>query len=172
MDTQIFSNAKWLSVDQNSGYGPSPIPDSRDVEIGSLINTWQSFGSQLRSDTAAKIREDQRFTLLAFSERMATAAVRQKDPACIYLGLLALGIDGWKGDWRDNATILCLHYDAAMRITADPSQMFRKAGRMLAEKVNRSFEEFLARTDEDKALDVMGYVIGRDEGGFRYIREW
>jgi hypothetical protein len=30
----------------------------------------------------------------------------------------------------------------------------------------------LARTDEDKALDAMGYATGRDEDGFRYIRDW
>lgn len=118
------------------------------------------------------ISEDQRFTLLAFAERMATSAVRHKDPNLIHLGLLALGLDGWKSDWRDNATILCLHYDAALRLSIDPEQVFRNAGCLLSDKVNRSFSEFLARTDEDKALDAMGYATGRDEGGFRYKRDW
>jgi hypothetical protein len=172
MDTQIFTNAGWLNVDQNNGYGPAPIPNPRDGEIESLLVKWQSLNSPERSAAAAQINEDQRFTLLAFAERMATAAVRHKDPSRIHLGLLALGLDGWKSDWRDNATILCLHYDAATRLAADPGQVFSKAGCLLSEKVSQSFADFLARTDEDKALDAMGYVTGRDEGGFRYNRDW
>jgi|APTNR8051073442_1049403.scaffolds.fasta_scaffold16187_2 hypothetical protein len=172
MDTQIFADAEWLNVDQNNGYGPAPIPSQRDGEIETLLIRWQSLSSPERSAAAAQISEDQRFTLLAFAERMATAAVRHKDPNRIHLGLLALGLDGWKSDWRDNATILCLHHDAARRITADPGQVFRKAGCLLSEKVSRSFGDFLARIDEDKALDAMGYVAGRDEGGFRYKRDW
>lgn len=172
MDTQIFANADLLHVDQNNGYGPAPIPSPRDGEIESLLAKWLTLSSPKRSEAAALISEDQRFTLLAFSERMATAAVRRKDPNRIHLGLLALGLDGWKSDWRDNATILCLHHDAARRLAADPGQVFQKAGSLLSEKVSRSFTDFLNRTDEDKAIDAMGYVTARDEGGFRYKRDW
>jgi hypothetical protein len=172
MDIEIFSNAGWLNVDQNNGYGPAPIPSSRDAEIESLLVKWQAFSPSERSEAAARIIEDQRFTLLAFAERMATSTVRQRDPNRIHLGLLALGLDGWKTDWRDNATILCLHYDAARRLAADPSHIFSVAGSLLSEKVSRSYANFLARTDEDKALDAMGYATGRDEDGFRYIRDW
>jgi hypothetical protein len=172
MDTQLFANADWLHVDQNNGYGPAPIPSPRDAEIESLLVRWLALSSTERSTAAALISEDQRFTLLAFAERMATAAVRHKDPKRIHLGLLALGLDGWKSDWRDNATILCLHHDAALRLSSDPEQLFRKAGCLLSEKVNRSFSEYLAGTDEDKTLDAMGYSTGRDEGGFRYKRDW
>lgn len=172
MDTQLFAKADWLHVDRNNGYGPAPIPSPRDGDIESLLVKWQALGFSERSATAALISEGQRFTLLAFAERMATAAVRHKDPSRVHLGLLALGLDGWKSDWRDNATILCLHHDAALRLTADPEQVFRKAGSLLSEKVSSSYSDFLARPDEDKALDAMGYATGRDEGGFRYKREW
>jgi hypothetical protein len=172
MDTEIFSNAGWLDVDQNNGYGPAPIPSPRDAEIEALLVIWQAFSSSERSKAASEITEGQRCTLVAFAERMATSAVRHKNPSRIYLGLLALGLDGWTSDWRDNYTVLCLHYDAARRLSVDPAYLFRNAGSLLAEKVCRSFVGFLARTDADKALDAMGYRAGRDEDGFRYIRNW
>lgn len=172
MGTQIFTNAKWLSVDQNNGYGPAPIPSPRDGEIESLLVKWQSLCPSERSTAAAQISEDQRLTLLAFAERMASTAVRVKDSSRIHLGLLALGLDGWKIDWRDNVIILSLHHDAVRRLGADPRQVFSQAGLLLSDKVNRAFADFLARTDEDKALDAMGYVTGCDEGGFRYKRDW
>lgn len=172
MSAHIFATADWLDVDQNRGYGLAPIPSPRDDEIESLIAEWQRLDSLHRSEAAAFISEDQRFTLLAFSERMATASVRQNDPNRLHHGLLALGLDGWNSDWRENAAILCLYYDAARRLNTDPVQLFGKAGCLLSEKVGRSFSDFLARTDEDKALDAMGYVVGRDEDGFRYKRDW
>lgn len=172
MNKEIFSNAEWLNVDQNIGYGPTPIPSARDAEIESLLVKWQAFSPSDRNEASARIIKNQRFTLLAFAERMATSAVRQKDPKCIHLGLLALGLDGWNTDWRDNVTILSLHYDAAIRLAADPSFIFSEAGNLLSEKVRRSYANFLARNDEDKSLEAMGYAIGSDDDGFRYIRGW
>jgi hypothetical protein len=172
MNDDIFSNAAWLSVDHNSGYGPATIPHPRDAEIQSLLSDWILLEPAIRSRAAIALSEDQQFTLLAFSERMASAAIRTKNAECIFYGLLALGIDGWLSDWRDNVTLLCLHYNASKKLGISPEEMFSKAGKILSEAVAAALAAFLKRSAEDKALDSMGYDEGSDDGGFRYKRTW
>ena len=88
------------------------------------------------------------------------------------MGLLALGIDGWRGDWRDNAALLSLHYDAGQRIGADVNLLFKEAAALLSPKVANAFLSFLRRSSADKAIVAMGYVVGADADGFRYERTW
>jgi len=168
----IFSSALWLNVEKNEGYGPKPIPDPRDAEISELLDKWMALPAPERQVAAAQIAEGQRFTLLAYSERMASLAVRTSDKAHLLRGLVALGVDGWRNDWRDNALLLSLHYDAAVRVGVQPSQIFDAAGSLLSTAVSKRFSEFLKRSDEDRSLEAMGYSTGADQQGFRYLRDW
>ncbi|MGH8021736.1 MAG: hypothetical protein ACREIA_26330 [Opitutaceae bacterium] len=172
MEKLLFSGADWLSVTENNGYGLLPIPHPRDDEIKALILRWIALDVASRQQTAAAIKEDQRFTLLAYSERMASRAVREKNVELVFLGLLALGLDGWRNDWRDNAALLCLHYDAAQKVGAQPDAVFARAAGLLSDKVATALRGFLRRSSEDKSLDAMGYEEGRDDDGFRYRRTW
>lgn len=167
----IFLIATWLNFDSNIGYGGLPIPQPRDSEITQLLNAWVGLDKSIRQVAAQQIREPQRFTLLAYSERMASLAVRTRDQEMIFFGLVALGIDGWNGDWRDNAEIICLHYDAAQRI-CNPEKIFEKAAANLPLKAAIALRSFLQRSQEDKSLEAMGYSVGSDADGFRYKREW
>ena len=98
--TNHFEAAEWLRATNNRGYGPLPIPQPRDAEIEALLRSWMALDESTRQAAAQGIAEEQRFTLLAYSERMASLAVRKRNQELIRLGLLALGIDGWRGDWR------------------------------------------------------------------------
>jgi hypothetical protein len=168
----IFSNAGWLNSDSNVGYGALPMPQPRDHEITNLLNDWLQLNNLVRQVVTQQVKESQRFTLLAYSERMASFAVRTRDQQKIFLGLLALGIDGWNGDWRENVEILCLHYDAAVRIQVMPEQIFENVASILSLKASTAFSEFLRRSPEDKSLNSMGYSAGSDVDGFRYKRDW
>lgn len=168
----IFSSADWLSADLNIGYGVLPIPDARDIEITELIKAWLKLDVSIRQAETQKIREQQRYTLLAYSERMASLAVRTRDQEKIFFGLLALGIDGWRGEWRDNAEIVALHYDAAQRIDESPDQIFDRAATKLSLKVATALRSFLRRSSTDRSLTAMGYSVGSDTDGFRYKRDW
>lgn len=168
----IFSSATWLNIDSNIGYGTLPIPSSRDEEITQLIEAWIKLDEGVRQIAAQQIMESQRFTLLGYSERMASLAVRTRDHKKIFLGLLALGVDGWKGDWRDNAEILCLHYDAAKRTGVIPGQIFEKAASFLPLKVATALRSFMQRDPADQSLEAMGYSAAIDGDGFRYKRDW
>ena len=168
----IFSSATWLNVDSNIGYGTLPIPQPRDSEITNLLETWVGLNEVERQAAAQRIVESQRFTLLAYSERMASLAVRIHDKEKIFLGLLALGVDGWHGDWRDNAEVLCLHYDAATRVCGAQEKIFKRAAKFLPSKAATALSSFLQRSKVDQSLKAMGYSAECDSDGFRYKRDW
>lgn len=167
-----FSDIEWLNAAENCGYGALPIPHSRDYEIEELIYRWIALDEAPRQQTAATIVDDQRFTFLAYSERMASLSVRKNNEGFAFLGLLAMGLDGWRYDWRDNAALICLHYDALLKIGIQPDVIFNRASYYLSSKVAAALSTFLLRSAEDKSLNAMGYEEGSDNDGFRYRRTW
>lgn len=172
MATGIFESAKWLIGEETDGYGTWPIPHRIDEEISALLLGWVALDKASREAVASQVTAEYKFTLIAFSERMASLAVRDRNQEHILLGLLALGLDGWRDDWRDNAAVLCLHHDAAQRIGECPSGLFEEAARMLPDKPADALRSFLHRSGEDKTVEAMGYSIASDAGGFRYKRTW
>jgi hypothetical protein len=103
---------------------------------------------------------------------MASLAVRDRNPECITLGLLALGVDGWHGDWRDNATVVSLHYDASRRLGVDTGNLFEEVATLLPLNAANALRTFLLRSENDRTVEAMGYAIGTDADGFRYKRTW
>ena len=168
----LFVSADWLKFENNLGYGTLAIPQPRDTDITKLLQDWVKLDKSVRKKAAQKILEEQRFTLLAYSERMASLAVRERNQDMITFGLLALGIDGWRGDWRDNAVIISLHYDAAQRLNINPKEIFEKVAALLPEKPAAALRSFLHRSVDDRTLEAMGYSAGSDADGFRYKRTW
>jgi hypothetical protein len=108
---------------------------------------------------------------LAYGERMASLAVRESNQELLVFGLIALGLDGWRFDWRENIMILSLHYDAAERIGAKPELVFEKAAALLNERVAKALHSFIGSA-ADKSLEAMGYIAAVDNQGFRYRRTW
>jgi hypothetical protein len=173
MRTNLFAAADWLKVENNQGFGLLPIPRPRDGEIEALLCSWMALDAQARQASAQGILEEQRFTLLGYSERMASLAVRKRDQRLVVLGLVALGVDGWRlGDWRDNALLISLHYDAAQRIAADAGALFENAASLLPPKPASALRSFLRRPAVDKTIEAMGYVVETNADGFRYRRTW
>ncbi len=136
-----------------------PIPQRRDAEISSLLRAWLELDEPTRKAALSQLPSDCRFTLLGYSERMASLAVRDRNKEHVLLGLLALGLDGWRDDWRDNVLVVCLHYDAAKRIGLRPNDLFEQAAALLPEKPAIALRSFLRRSEEDKSLEAMGYAV-------------
>src|ERR1700726_205544 len=101
MADDLVASAEWLRAENNRGYGKLAIPQPIDDETTKLLQTWASLSPSARLAASLRVLDEQRFTLLGYSERMASLAVRTRDIEKIFFGLLALGIDGWRGDWRD-----------------------------------------------------------------------
>lgn len=172
MTTDLFSSARWLLGKETDGYGTWPIPHRVDAEITGLMQAWMEQDEPKRKAVAEQIKEEQRFLLLAYSERMASLAVRNHDRDLILLGLVALGVDGWQFDWRENMVLLCLHYDASRRIGAAPADLFEEAAQLLPKMPADALRSFLRRSEEGRSLAAMGYVAAADADGFRYQRTW
>ncbi len=168
----LFFDTSWLIGSATDGYGTWPIPDPLDDRISSLINEWRSLPADKRAVESKTITEEQNATLLAFSERMASMAVRMKSQDLVVLGLLALGVDGWQTDWRENTLLLCLHFDASKKIGITPEITFGNAAKLLSPNVATALEEFLQREPQDQSLKSMGYKESADSDGFRYERTW
>ncbi len=170
MKTNLFASSDCLKDENNHGYGTLPIPIQRDAELSDLLNAWLDLDELSRNAALSQITEEHRWTLLSYSERMATWAVRDRDRSHIVLGLLALGLDGWQFDWRENMVMICLHYDAAQRIGLTPASVFEEAAKLLPQKPADALISFLHRSDEDRSLEAMGYAVGVDDDGFRYLK--
>jgi hypothetical protein len=134
MIRNLFS-ADWLLARNDRGYGTLPIPQARDGEISNLIATWMNLDEPSRNESALQITDQQSTVFLTYSERMASLAVRERNQELLVFGLIALGLDGWRFDWRENIMILSLHYDAAERIGAKPELVFEKAAALLNKSV-------------------------------------
>lgn len=166
----LFVGADWLEGKNNHGYGPLPIPQQRDFEIETLLRAYMTLDATARQAESSTFTQGQQLTLGAYSERMASLAVRKHDEELIFLGLLALSVDGWRWEWRDNIIILALHYDACKRIGVNPDVMFKKAAALLPPAAAKELAAFSTRTEHNKSLEAMRYVAGSDADGFRYQR--
>jgi hypothetical protein len=170
MNEDLFAS-DLLRGENDPGYRRSRIPVPRDAEITKLLKTWMALDEPVRRESASRI-SGQPAMLFAYSERMASLAVRERNEELLLLGLLALGVDGWRVDYRDNLTIVPLLYDAAARIGVDPEPIFERAAVMLYGKASDGLRTFLHRSARDRSIEVMGYAVEADDNGFRYKRTW
>jgi hypothetical protein len=172
MKEDLFSAATWLLSENNRSYGPLPIPNSTDDRIGKLLQIWTSLDRASRATASGRMLDRQGLTLQAYSERMASFAVRTRDLEKVFLGLVALGIVGGRGDSRENLLVLSLHVDAAQRLGAAPEPIFGRATALLSRAVAIAYSKFLQRSEADRSIAAMGYVASCDSDGFRYLRTW
>jgi hypothetical protein len=159
----------WLKREHSRDYGLDLVPDPRDENIAQLIKTWMGLSGESRKEAQSQLSRQQSSVLQTFAERMASLAVRDRNPELLLLGVLALGIEGGNSDWRENYLLVPLYYDAAQRIGANPTPIFEN----VAHLVGGTFAGYLRMFIQDpKPIGVMGYQIGPSSDGFRYERTW
>jgi hypothetical protein len=159
-----------LEPDANQGYLPRAIPTSRDDEIARLLS--QVLAEDRVAQFARQVGEGHSAVLRAFAERMATAAVRRQDPALLRLGMIALLLP-WPGpDSRETLLIFPLFYDAIQRIGFDGESFIAAIRQLVGDQPIAPFVQFLQRSEPSKSLEAMGYAVGSDQDGFRYVRNW
>jgi hypothetical protein len=103
---------------------------------------------------------------------MASLAVRSSNVETLRIGLLALALAGLAEGSRDALIILALFYHACPLLGSTAARIFQSIGRVVGGHAAVELKAFLARSQKDKSLEVMGYEVGQDQDGFRYKRNW
>lgn len=167
-----FLSAPCLNEGATIGYGQLPIPCALDDQITDLVDEWATLDQRARTEISRAITVRQQQVLLCYSERMSIRAVRERLEKWIRLGLLALGIDDWNPDRRENLRVLALHHDACARIGHSPTELFREAGALLGDNARLGLEDYLERELANRSIAVMGYEADGTAGSFVYRRNW
>jgi hypothetical protein len=110
------------------------------------------------------------FLFFMYAKAMAVEAVRERQEEKIFKGLIALAVENRVFDWRDSMMVLVLLHHSAVKIGADPSQLFQRAAAISTPQTSEGFLQFSARTPENLDLAKFGYQEGTDsEGNFAYV---
>lgn len=159
-----------LEPTANVGYGKKSIPIDRDMEIETLLRT--SLNERSLAVLHNKLNAGHQSVLRVFAERTATAAVRSKDQDSLRLALVALSLSGLEAGSRDSLAILPVQLHAAAEIQCDIRDLYENVRCAVGDRFSKPLFDFLKRSEEDKSLEAMGYSIGADTDGFRYVRDW
>lgn len=158
-----------LASEYTHGYGPSPLPSQIDEEIESLVD---ALAEDDNAETPPDMNETHGFVLLAYAERMASLAVRESCVDALSKGLAALGIASRLIYVKEALPVLTLMHNSASKLGVDPTNLFSTLALREGDELQVFVDSFLNRSAEDRSIQAMGYIEGKDEGGFRYARTW
>jgi hypothetical protein len=127
----------------------------------------QAVASAIRTSSAAA-----RDVLRAFAERMASLAVRRRDQSLLKEALVANVVAGLSNNDRESLLIMPLIEDAAERLEVPITGLFEDVARVVGHPGTTNLVLWLSRKPENRTLASMGYEVGADAGGFRYVRTW
>lgn len=165
---------KLLAVQKEvaAGYGNRPLPCQLDLRITEFVDSFIQSTASTQGVVVSKGGASLARLLLVFAERMASLAVRHSSKTDLLRGLVALVAEGWSEDHREDLATLSLLHDAAIRIGWSPSDAFERVHAYASQPVWSALTRFLRRSDEDKAIEAMGYRAAGDGDGFLYSRDW
>lgn len=150
-------------------YRMERIPNDLDQMVSDLIDIYLKASQDKRIEIAGNFNSYHSMTFIVYAERMASYSVRQRSRSDLMRGLLAIVIEGFKYDPRDDWTVLGALYHSAIKIGKDPSELFHEAANYADDLTAKYILDFINRNDLINILDVMYYDEGRDEDGFRYL---
>src|SRR2546423_6837244 len=108
-------------------YMHRPIPCAFDAEISTLVNAFMQANPGERKKIVSYMKEDYSSWLFVFSNRMAALAVRKMSRSHILEGLVALVLEDYRYDVRDNIVCLAPLYHSAVKIGVDTVALFNEA---------------------------------------------
>ncbi len=161
-----------LSSPACNGYLQRPLPCDLDARVDALIDAYVNNSASVKLKITTAIGPEQTFGLLAFAERMAILSVRQKSREPLMKALLALVVEGFRCDAREDILMLALINHSAMKVGADPTQLFNEAACHASTEVAHYLREFAGRQPEGKSIQAMGYSEDMTSDGFNFARNW
>jgi hypothetical protein len=142
------------------------------MEISKIINIFVNSPSDGRRELIDALNSDHTFVLLAFAERMAALGVRERSRQRLFEGLIAIVIENFRYDTRENILILSLLNHSCVKIGVDPVELFREAASFADQEAADELNQFVKRPPESKGIKSMGYKEVMAQDGFRYQRTW
>jgi len=139
-----------------------------DIELNKLVREYLLIPTEERDNVKSSISIDNAWLLLAFSEDMATYALRQSEQELFSNGLTALSMVYGILDAREIMVIMVLYCDVNKRIGLSFESIINEGG-----DFGRFIEGFINRDESDKSLESMGYTLEKDEqNNLLYQRAW
>ena len=108
----------------------------------------------------------------AYAERMASAAVRTRDPSLLNRALVALVVAGLDENDRDCLMTMAPIDDSAQRLGVDLDDLFERVSKTVGHQGTVSLVSWLTRKPEHRSLASMRFAAAEDSDGFRYRLEW
>jgi hypothetical protein len=151
-----------------AGYGPSPLPNSRDDLVGRVIDRAVSGGPPAVAALIQGASEAGRRVLRAYGERMSSLAVRRRDAGLLVRAVIAVVIGGLDQNALEALMVMPLIERSAALLHVDLAGLFEQAAAVVGHPGSVNLMVWLTRVPEDRTLASMGFVEASDEGGFRY----
>jgi hypothetical protein len=157
-----------LHANRKPFYYYRPIPCEFDSELSNLVNVFMKATLSERGRIISAIPAEYAAFLNTFSERTAALGVRERSRQRILEGLIALIMEDYKGDWRENIGCLAPLYDSATKIGVDPLVLFTEAASYWKNESAEIISKFPLRIPEQRSLKSMLYKEVFAADGFRY----
>jgi hypothetical protein len=152
------------------GYGPSVLPNERDDEVSEYVTSLSAilgYGQRIVHD-----HRKGRDVLRAYPERMASLAVRRREPTVLLAAVIANVVGGRDENRLESLMVMALIEDSARRIDMDLAELFEQASRIVGHPGAVNLMMWLKRKPKDRSLTSMSFVAGEDADGFRYRLDW
>ena len=168
-ETTINKFVKQFPPGSTTGYLYWPLPNHLDDELTRIIKSFVDSPHATQDMIGARFRGEYSGMLQSFAERMSILGVRESSPERLFDGLVALVIEDFSADYRETMPIVSLLYNSALRIAADPQDLFEQAAAIASPESAQILREF---TQSPQSIEAMGYKEVTDDGGFWYQRTW
>ena len=155
-----------LDLPRGEGYYERAIPCADDSRIGRAVKAFTAAPPVWQTAFREAIDHDRAELLCAWSERVASLAVRLDSSRPLVLGLVALSLADETGG-GESLLVAPLHRRSAEKLGADPIRLFDEAAG-LTDLIGAHWLQDARDTDDQ--LEDTGYVEDEDEDGFRYLR--
>jgi hypothetical protein len=152
-------------------YVRQPFPTDLDEAIMDLVGRFVDADHRERLQLWVMLQPSLEHSqvLVAYSERMATQALRQSDVELVREGLVAVLLEGGRDDWRETTIALTLLYDAATRLGASGADVFGQVAKLAPKlEVSQSIRKFSQRSPENRTIESMGYQLTMSGHGVTY----
>lgn len=156
----------------NRHYNEQQLPSETDFAVMELVDNFLKTSPAERERILPEIPNKTSGHLMSFAVRMATLGVREKSKTRVLQGLIALVIENFRIDWREDLMTLAPLNDAAVRVGADPVALFDEAASYAAPAVAQKIRAFVRRQPDLKSLAVMGFSAQDTPEGFQYVFRW